>query len=152
PEQLGQLLPSGKQAVIANRVHWARFYLGKAGLLEQVRRGVFRATERGREVLAKSPPRIDNKLLSQFPEFRDFLLNRGIESDQKPGQATQVTSKDIAMETLTASNPPDERIDKAIAEIDANLQDEVLNRIFAIEPTSRRALFFEACPSASRRN
>jgi restriction system protein len=75
-EQLAQLLPSGKQAVIANRVHWARFYLVKAGLLEQVRRGVFRATKRGHEVLAQNPTRIDNKVLSQFAEFRDFLLNR----------------------------------------------------------------------------
>ena len=27
----GALLPSGGQATFANRVHWAKFYLGKAG-------------------------------------------------------------------------------------------------------------------------
>jgi restriction system protein len=141
-EQLGQLLPSGKQTTIGNRAHWARFYLIKAGLLEQVRRGVFRASERGRNVLTKNPTRIDNKFLSQFPEFRDFLQNRA-EEDQKSAEATQITSKDLALETLTAPNPPDERIDKAVAEIEANLRDELLTRIFSIEPTSRRALFFE---------
>jgi restriction system protein len=142
-EQVAQLLPSGKQAVISNRVHWAKFYLSKAGLIEQVRRGVFHATQRGREVLGKNPTRIDNKILSQFPEFRDFLLNRADESDRKSGEITQITAKDLALEILTAPNPPDERIDKAVKEIDANLRDELLTRIFSIEPTSRRALFFE---------
>jgi restriction system protein len=53
-EQLGlsaddrtQLLPSGKQTVFGNRVHWAKTYLTKAGLLESTRRGHFRITERG---------------------------------------------------------------------------------------------------------
>jgi restriction system protein len=140
-DQLAILLPSGKQAVIANRVHWARFYLGKAGLVEHVRRGVFRATKRGRELLASNPSRIDNKALSQFSEFRAFLDRD--ENDDRPSAVAEVTSKDIASETLTATKSPDERIDVAVAEIDANLRDELLNRVLAIEPKSRRALFFE---------
>src|SRR6478609_7440103 len=31
PEEREQLLPSGKQPILANRVHWARTYLDKAG-------------------------------------------------------------------------------------------------------------------------
>jgi restriction system protein len=31
PEERSQLLPSGKQTVFANRVHWAKTYLSKAG-------------------------------------------------------------------------------------------------------------------------
>jgi len=34
PEERSELLPSGKQAVIDNRVGWARTYMKKAGLLE----------------------------------------------------------------------------------------------------------------------
>ena len=32
--ELSELLPSGKQTTFANRVNWAKSYLGKAGLIE----------------------------------------------------------------------------------------------------------------------
>jgi restriction system protein len=40
------LLPSGQQAILNNRVAWAKTYLNKAGLLEAPRRGVFIITDR----------------------------------------------------------------------------------------------------------
>lgn len=52
PEERAHLLPSGRQTTFANRVHWAKSYLGKAGLVELTRRAHFRITDRGREVLA----------------------------------------------------------------------------------------------------
>ena len=42
PEERGELLPSGQQTVFSNRVHWAKSYLNKAGLIEITRRGHFR--------------------------------------------------------------------------------------------------------------
>jgi restriction system protein len=36
-EERAQLLPSGRQQMFRNRVHWASFYLLKAGLLAQTR-------------------------------------------------------------------------------------------------------------------
>ncbi len=33
PEEREQLLPSGKQRVLHNRAHWAKFYMMKAGLV-----------------------------------------------------------------------------------------------------------------------
>jgi restriction system protein len=33
-EERTELLPSGEQRVLHNRVHWAKFYLSKAGLLD----------------------------------------------------------------------------------------------------------------------
>jgi restriction endonuclease Mrr len=38
PEERAELLPSGKQTPFSNRVHWAKTYLSKAGLLESTRR------------------------------------------------------------------------------------------------------------------
>ena len=75
-EESQQLLPSGNQEVFVNRVGWARTYMKKAGLLQNVRRGVFRITERGKEVLKREPTRIDNELLEQFEEFRAFKALR----------------------------------------------------------------------------
>lgn len=49
-----ELLPSGQQPVFDNRVGWARTYMKKAGLLETTRRGYFRITDRGLEVLKQN--------------------------------------------------------------------------------------------------
>ena len=59
PEERAQLLPSGKQRVLHNRAHWAKFYLMKAGLVSFPSRGTFVATDAGRALLATNPPKID---------------------------------------------------------------------------------------------
>src|SRR5579863_10009004 len=50
-EERKELLPSGRQPKLDNRVGWARTYLKKAGLLESTGRGRFRITQRGLDVL-----------------------------------------------------------------------------------------------------
>jgi restriction system protein len=150
-EQLAKELPSGGQTLLANRTHWARTYLTKAGLLERVRRGVFRATERGREVLRQHPSRVDNRVLSQFPEFIAFLNKRNSDGAGRgtvptpEASAAPPTTIEMAAETEGALQvaAPDEQIDKAVKEIELALREELLDSIFAIEPVSRRALFFE---------
>ncbi len=72
PEERAELLPSGKQTVFSNRVHWAKTYLSKAGLLESTRRGYFKITPRGLQVVELKPRRIDVKFLGQFDEFQEF--------------------------------------------------------------------------------
>src|ERR1700721_2054409 len=62
-------LPSGNQTLFANRLNWARSYLSKAGLIELPRRGYCRATDRGRELLAKGVSEIDLGMLERYPEF-----------------------------------------------------------------------------------
>ena len=41
-------LPSGVQSRFENQVHWARFYLVKAGYIDSSQRGVWSLTEKGR--------------------------------------------------------------------------------------------------------
>jgi restriction system protein len=67
PEERGQLLLSGKQTLFANRVHWAKTYIGKAGLIESTRRGHFKITARGRQVIESKPAHIDNNFLERVP-------------------------------------------------------------------------------------
>lgn len=67
-----QLLPSGRQQVLRNRIHWAGFYMLKAGLLARPRRGHWRITARGKAALQQAAP-IDSHYLQQFPEFQEFL-------------------------------------------------------------------------------
>lgn len=47
PEERKEILPSGQQYIFDNRVGWARTYMKKAGLIEPIKRGYFKITERG---------------------------------------------------------------------------------------------------------
>ena len=71
-----QLLPSGRQTIFDNRVAWAGTYLRKALLLTATKRGHFKITDRGLEVLENAPTAINVKFLNQFPEFREFRAAR----------------------------------------------------------------------------
>lgn len=74
------LLPSGQQQVFDNRVGWARTYLTKAALLQSTRRAHYEITQRGLDVLAANPTRIDVKFLDQFEEFAEFRALKGTRS------------------------------------------------------------------------
>ena len=50
-EEKEEQIPSGGQSIIHNRVGWASAYFKKAGLLESTRRGYFKITERGVNVI-----------------------------------------------------------------------------------------------------
>lgn len=76
-----QMLPSGNQKIIDNRVGWASTYLKKAGLLSYPQRGMIEVTDRGRKVLADSPTAINVKFLRQFPEFVEFQTPQSDDSD-----------------------------------------------------------------------
>lgn len=125
-EQRAALLPSGRQTTFANRVHWAKSYLGKAGLIELTRRAHFQITPRGREVLVSMPDRIDINYLRRFPEFEQFRFS-GADS-----------SGPIATLAAGVTGTPDEEMRRARDRINRELADQMLERILAASPA-----FFE---------
>jgi hypothetical protein len=76
-DELRQFLPSGLQPVFINRVAWARTYLGKAGLLCSTRRGFFKITERGIQLINNGITELNTRFLEQYPEFQEFKAGRG---------------------------------------------------------------------------
>jgi restriction system protein len=120
PEERGELLPSGKQTLFNNRVHWAKTYLNKAHLIETTRRGHFKITDRGIDVLRSQPVRIDNNLLNQFLEFREFKERSSGEAEQR----TQACPKQT----------PDELMRDAHRRINTALAQELLDRISKAPP------------------
>lgn len=122
-EELSELLPSGKQTTFANRVNWAKSYLGKAGLVTLTRRGYFQASERGKQVLAKPPARITIKLLEAYPEFMAFRKANSLSTVSPPPE--QANLKDLT---------PDEVMRSAHAELDESLAAELLSKILAAPP------------------
>jgi restriction system protein len=128
PEERQQLLPSGASTVIGNRVGWARTYLKKAGLLESPRRGFFRLTDRGHEVLKGKPERVDVRFLERFPEFVAF---RAVRHDRPASTG----SADAALDDDAT---PEEALETAYQRVRATLEAEVLERVKTASPA-----FFE---------
>ena len=128
-EEKQKLLPSGRQTIIDNRVYWALTHLRHAGLLESTRRGFFKITPRGEEILRQSPAKIDLKLLSQFPEYLKF---RG--SSKK----AQSTLPDVVETEIISNQTPEELIEASYQSIRQELAQELLNQVMKASPA-----FFE---------
>lgn len=124
-EELAERLPSGLAKTFDNRVGWATTYLYRTALLERTRRSVYRMTERGRQVLAANPSRVDLSVLTQFPEFETFRTASG----RRRSSAEVVAAVE---ETAT----PEERIEAAYQELRQAVAAELRERIHTMPPTS----------------
>ena len=128
-EERSTLLPSGRQTTFANRVHWAKSYLTKAGLLEATGRGRFQITEEGKRTLVTPPKRIDIKFLEKYPTFRSFR-----EPEREEGTDNDRPALSVAAVKLT----PDEAMRAAQRQLETELGREILDKIIAAPP-----MFFE---------
>jgi restriction system protein len=129
-EQRDEILPSGKQRILHNRIHWAKFYMAKAGLIESPMRGVFRATQVGKDLLSRGISSLNVEVLQTFPAFADFYKS-SVNAERK-GELTPV-------EDATASHAtPEEQIDGAQALLHSVLRADLLQRILDNGPS-----FFE---------
>jgi len=131
-EEREQFLPSGRQRVLHNRIHWAKFYMTKAGLLAVPTRGRFIATEAGKALLAKKPERVDVSTLMIIPAFREFYKNQG----DTATDPSAMTNEEILLKP--ASTTPEEQIESAYQALQASLRAELLDRIAKNSPS-----FFE---------
>ena len=117
-EDIKELVPSGKQTLVENRVYWSLTYLKKSLLLETICRGKYKITERGVNLLKTNPERIDIKLLSQYKEYRIF-------SNQEEADSNVETIKNEENEIDT----PEDSIDKLYQKINNKLAEELLEII-----------------------
>ncbi|MDB4433280.1 restriction endonuclease [bacterium] len=125
-------LPSGKQLTYRNRIGWARTYLKKAGLLESPARGECRITQRGLQVLASKPERLNVKFLKQFPEFKEFHTYK------KPASETGEQDED-EVSTIT----PEELLEKSHGALKENVTQELLDRVKGAPPAFFESLVVE---------
>jgi restriction system protein len=125
--ELAELLPSGKQRVIINRIGWARTYLFKAGLTERVARGSYRITERGRALLKENPPKIDVTLLRRYPEFLAW------QSKSSEG----VSEESMQLET------PEEVIQSRVEQLNRELRATLLGRVINMVPSQFEQLLVD---------
>lgn len=123
-EERKLLLPSGVQPVINNRVAWAVTYLRQAGLLVNIKRGVFKITERGKHVLTEHPDRVDNSILSKFDEFKEFKNRNKKGNDQK----------DDSVSDFQDETNPEESLETAFQLLQNGLILEVLDAVKQCTP------------------
>jgi restriction system protein len=130
-EERDQRFSSG-QTVLHNRVHWAKFYMSKAGLITSPRRGRFIASDEGRKVLAPNPQRIDVALLLEYPAFKDFYRTSSGEGN------TETASNAAVAPPSATTNTPEDQIEAAYHTVQTALRADLLQRILQNSPS-----FFE---------
>lgn len=143
-EERNERIPSGQENLLANRLAWARTYMGKAGLLFSPKRGIVQITDRGRALLSEKPSRIDNATLGQYTEFSEWVTgtlrkpSKPIESGSIDAREPAVSPNHLGSGQIMAT--PRERIDQAMAELEAALRSELLERTRAMTPSEFEGL------------
>ena len=125
PDDIREMLPSGRQPTFTNRVSWAIVYLGLAGLTEKVSRGVCRLTADGEVLLANPPSRIDMNYLRRYPAYVAWRSGKGAPSSNDDAVAAQ---SEHSMDT------PEEALEKAARFLRESLEAEVLDRVRNAQP------------------
>ncbi len=122
-----ELLPSGKQARFDNRVAWARSYFKQAGLVNNTRRGFFKVSQRGLDLLKTNPKKINIKLLEQYPEFIEF---RNVRKDNNDTQEILIDEPE--------KQTPQEQLENAYKILSDSLASEIIQLVKSCTP-----VFFE---------
>jgi len=131
-EAAAETLESGQTALYI-RAHWARTYLGKAGLLESKKRGFHEITEKGRQVLASAPKRIDIKFLREFDQFKEWTSDAAkTESEVLEADATTISDR-----------TPEDIIQSAHRMIESALADEILSAMVQMPPAKFEVLILD---------
>lgn len=127
-EDKNEMLDNKKATVIYYRLGWTKTYLAKAGLVETVKRGVYRITSEGKNVLGKNV-KVTNKYLMKYPSFVEFVQVVLKENSNEEKQS---------IATVEDNETPNEKIDNAISLINSRVRTEILEMIMSKSP-----IFFE---------
>lgn len=120
--EVSEKLPSGRQTVLANRVGWALLGMERAGLVERIRRAVYRLTDEGGRLLARGLERVDDEVLATYPAFAEWKKRQ-----RQPRIAPP-------HESHGSKETPEEMLTRAAGEMRAMLEAELLDRVRGAAP------------------
>ena len=124
-EDVREMLPSGRQSIFANRVAWAVTHIKHAGLVERVRRAVYRLTPEGDRLLSQSRTSIDVKLLLRdYPAYREWRQRAKPPSPDGVAASLPGESKET----------PEETLERAAGALRSELEADVLDRVRKAAP------------------
>lgn len=111
-----ELLPSGQQTRLANRVYWACSHLKKAGILHAPKRGFIQLTDEGHKVLKEGPEKLSRSwLITNYQGVRDFVSPSG--TDPKPDDPDD------------SDRTPEETLESAYQQLRRGLAAELLDQV-----------------------
>ena len=123
-QDLKEMLPSKRQSVFANRVGWAVSYMEHAGLVERIRRAVYRVTAEGEGLLQKNPSRIDLNVLRTYPAF--LAWNTASTRPEKRYSTVESSSE--------SADTPEEELEDVVQQLRRTLEFDVLDRVRKATP------------------
>jgi restriction system protein len=118
PEEREEQVSSGARR-FDNRVAWTKAHLIKASLVDSPERGKLRITNRGVELLAEKPRKLNMKLFKQ--RYADYAELRG-----------QTSEEDNQLEE--ESTTPDEALEAGYKQLRTALQQDLLDKIKECSP------------------
>lgn len=124
-EERESRIPSGQATYVRNRAGWAMTFLTKGGLIEKVAPRTYAITDRGREFLRQHPKEFTARDLQKLPGWVDAWSTGDTQADAPGAPEAQ-------------SSTPQERLDEAVATINAELKSRLLTAILEQTPA-----FFE---------
>ncbi len=124
-----ELLPSGKQSRFVNRVSWTRTHLKKAGLLEYSRRGYFKITSRGLEILTNKPEILNANFLKKYDEYIEFCQLKN----------NKIINNEANLVINHSLETPEEILENAHQQLQENLSTKIIETIKQCSPD-----FFES--------
>ena len=127
-EQRQEMLPSRNQTVFYNRVTWAKAHLKMADLVENLKRGSFKITPNGLDVLKQRPEIINLKFLRQIPEY--------IETTES--WKNNSTDTGISETETSEVKTPEEILEAGYLKIRQTLSQDLLSKVKSCSP-----IFFE---------
>ncbi len=104
PQEREEMLPSGQQTLLSNRVAWAKTHLKAAGLLLNPNRGKVTLSDEGRRVLASHPEAINCRFLRQYPSYLELVgrsRSAGVADDAEA--ASETASDQTPLELMDES-------------------------------------------------
>ena len=122
-EDRSEKLQSG-QAILSNRVGWARTYLSKAGLIEKINRGVYSITHEGKKAIEDGCNKITYEYMTKYPAFNDFTKKTFSKKSDTLNDESEISN----------DKSPAEMLDYAVEQLNANLSDDLLAEIMKISP------------------
>lgn len=124
-EERSEKLQSG-QSILSNRVGWARTYLSKAGFIEKISRGVYVITAEGKNAIIDGCDKITLDYMAEIPAFSEFAKKAFSKKDKQLSENHAVSA--------SSDQSPEEMLEDAAAQLNANLADELLSEIMKMSP------------------
>ena len=133
-EERSELLPSGKQTIIKNRVGWAKFYLNKAGLVNVLARGKYSISDKGISLLHRGIQSLTTDDLMDFAEFRNFITSSRGSNATNTASSSRVSSSSANSSSTNSSRTPEEIMEENYKHTLSNLIDEVIEKVLQQSP------------------